>query len=81
MENNFTASYIVHGPAGCGKTTNAAAIAGALGLKHIVDGWDGDRKTFTPFDTLFITNTPPARAAASSRLISYDEAMRVTARH
>ena len=81
MENGFTASYIVHGPAGCGKATNAASIAAALGLKHIVDEWDGDRKTFTPFDTLFITNIPPAWAAGHRRLMSYDEVMRVTARH
>jgi hypothetical protein len=76
MKEDFTASYIVHCPAGCGKTANAEEIAAALGLKCIVDGWDGDRKTFTPFDTLFITNAPPAWAAGHPRLISYEEVMK-----
>ena len=32
---------VVHGPQGCGKTTNAKRIMDAYGLHTLVDGWDG----------------------------------------
>lgn len=32
-------SVVLHGPAGCGKTTNAAAIRDRLGLAFVLDGW------------------------------------------
>lgn len=48
-------SQIVFGPAGCGKSTRAKAIARHYGLTAIVDDWRG-APPFNRFDTLYLTS-------------------------
>ena len=72
-------SWLVYGPEGCGKTTNAQAIADALGLTEIVDDWQpGDPTPITK--ALVLTNHlgtdfPPFYR----RVLSYDQAMSLVA--
>ncbi|QOJ24085.1 MAG: AAA family ATPase [Gammaproteobacteria bacterium] len=47
-------SVIIYGPQGCGKTSNAKALAQHLGVGNIKDNWKpGDK---LPEDTLALTN-------------------------
>ena len=47
-------SAIIYGPQGCGKTSNAKALAQFFGLNNIIDDWMcGDE---LPEDTLALTN-------------------------
>ena len=55
-------SWIVYGPQGTGKTMHGPAIAKALGLRNIVDEWDGKETTFKALNTLHLTNNLPAWA-------------------
>jgi len=71
-------SYILYGPEGCGKTKNAEAIANRLGLKTIVDNWDGDPTSYRMTNILYITNDVPTWARNNRRLISYSDAMEVS---
>jgi hypothetical protein len=68
--NSATASVIVYGPQMSGKTYNSEAIAKAMGLKKIVDGWgftDRDNK-FNPWDTLYLTDTKPSERFKSMHI-------------
>lgn len=48
-------SAIIYGPQGCGKTSNAKALAQYLGLGNIIDNWvSGDE---LPEDTLALTGS------------------------
>lgn len=47
-------STIIYGPQGCGKTSNAKALAQHLGLSNIIDDWMPDDEL--PEDTLALTN-------------------------
>ena len=70
---------VIYGPAGCGKTRSAEALAAHFGADTVVDNWDGT----TPLrgSTLALSNaTGPESMAYSS--MSFEAAMRalVTAR-
>jgi DNA replication protein DnaC len=66
-------SYIVFGPQGCGKTTNAQAIASALGLKKIVDNWQQD--TPVPPDALVLTSHDGPFSHSPRRVLTYAAAI------
>nr|WP_256834511.1 ATP-binding protein [Pseudomonas oleovorans] len=72
-------SWLVYGPEGCGKTTNAQAIADALGLTEIVDDWQpGDPAPITK--ALVLTNhLGPDFPPFYRRVLSYDQAMSLVA--
>lgn len=73
-------SVIVHGPQGCGKTTNAEAIREALGLSAVVDDW----KRGQPFPVdgaLILTNDDGIFHTVHRqvfRVLSFDDAMAET---
>lgn len=76
-------SIIVHGPAGCGKTRHASALARHFDLPKVLDtGRDGvqlDRLPHTAFsNTLVLTNDPPELLPPQHRslftVIPYDQA-------
>jgi Holliday junction resolvasome RuvABC ATP-dependent DNA helicase subunit len=48
------AGVLVYGPAGCGKTTHAQALAKFYGKTRIVDDWEPGGRV--PADTLALTN-------------------------
>lgn len=68
-------SWLVHGPQGCGKTTNAKRIAERLHLSTIIDDWQpGD--PWCPTDCLILTSSSgPYPPPVAGRVISYDAAM------
>ncbi|MDH4873042.1 AAA family ATPase [Pseudomonas sp. BN515] len=67
-------SWLVHGPQGCGKTTHARAIADAMGLKHVFDGWEpGMRAPAT--DHLVLTNAEPPFDPFVRRVLTFDQAL------
>lgn len=71
-------SCLVHGPQGCGKTSNARAIAKALGLSNVLDDW----KAGAPvplLDTLVLTNADNPRWHFNGRVMTFDQAMQITA--
>ncbi len=55
-------SWIVYGQQDTGKTLHARAIARALGVRYIVDEWDGQPATYQPRNTLHLINVLPASA-------------------
>lgn len=71
-------SWLVHGPQGCGKTSNAQAIAAALGLTEIVDDWHPGMKAPTT-KALVLTNEPGPFAPFIRRVLSFDQAMSLVA--
>lgn len=72
-------SCLVHGPAGCGKTTNAPAIAKALGLSQVLDNWDAG--TPVPLlDTLVLTNADNPAWYFDGRVMTFDQAMQLVGR-
>ncbi|WP_278411983.1 AAA family ATPase [Stutzerimonas kunmingensis] len=66
-------SYIVFGPQGCGKTTNARAIASALGLDKIVDDWQPDMAV--PPDALVLTSHEGPFSHSPRRVLTYSAAI------
>lgn len=72
-------SWLVYGPEGCGKTTNAQAIAAALGLTEIVDDWQpGDPAPITK--ALVLTNDlGPDFPPFYRRVLSFEQAMSLVA--
>lgn len=72
-------SWLVYGPERCGKTTNSQAIADALGLTEIVDGWHpGDPAPITK--ALVLTNhLGPDFPPFYRRALSYEQAMSLVA--
>ena len=65
------------GAQGCGKTTHALKIARALGLRAVIDDWDGHPATFRPLDTLHLTNDPnwSRTPTEGRRCLSFEAAM------
>lgn len=72
-------SWLVYGPERCGKTTNAQAIADALGLTEIVDDWQpGDPAPITK--ALVLTNhLGPDHPPFYRRVLSFEQAMSLVA--
>lgn len=71
-------SWLVHGPEGCGKTSNAQAIADALGLTEIVDDWHPGMKAPTT-KALVLTNESGPFEPFIRRVLSFDQAMSLVA--
>lgn len=70
-------SCLVYGPAGCGKSRNAQAIAKALGLSQILDNWDAGAPV-PLLDTLVLTNADNPAWYFKGRVITFDQAMQIT---
>lgn len=70
-------SCLVHGPAGCGKTHNAQAIAKALGLGHILDDWEAGAPV-PLLDTLVLTSANNPAWHFKGRVMTFDQAMQIT---
>lgn len=68
-------SVIVHGPKGCGKTTNARRIADALGLTKIQDEWEPLDRQLAPFNTLHLTSSEGPWPAHVRRVARFDDVM------
>lgn len=71
-------SWLVHGPQGCGKTSNAQAIADALGLTEIIDNWHpGMKAPITK--ALVLTNDHGPFEPFQRRVLSFEQAMSLVA--
>ncbi|PVZ43955.1 AAA family ATPase [Pseudomonas sp. CC120222-01a] len=77
MTTKTARSCLFHGPAGCGKTTNAPAIAKALGLSQILDNWDAGAPV-PLLDTLVLTNANNPAWYFDGRVMTFDQAMQIT---
>lgn len=74
--NGSNKTHVVHGPQGCGKTTNARRIADALQLNNIIDDWQpGDPEPIT--DHLILTNHDAGWNSTRRRVLTYDAAMQL----
>lgn len=71
-------SWLVYGPESCGKTTNARAIADALGLTDILDTWQPNDRVPTT-KTLVLTTATPPFPQFTRRVLSFDQAMSLVA--
>lgn len=71
-------SWLVYGPEGCGKTTNARAIAAALGLTEILDDWQPGMPVPTT-KTLVLTNAEGSFPPFTRRVLSFEQAMSLVA--
>lgn len=76
MTTQTPRSCIVHGPAGCGKSTNAEAIAKALGLSHIHDNWAAGAPV-PLLDTLVLTDADNPVWYFNGRVLTFDQAMQL----
>lgn len=76
MTTRSPRSCIVHGPAGCGKSTNAQAIAKALGLSHIHDNWAAGAPV-PLLDTLVLTDADNPAWYFNGRVLTFDQAMQL----
>lgn len=76
MTTQTPRSCIVHGPAGCGKSTNAEAIAKALGLSHIHDNWAAGAPV-PLLDTLVLTDADNPAWYLNGRVLTFDQAMQL----
>ncbi|WP_235184575.1 AAA family ATPase [Pseudomonas chlororaphis] len=72
-------SCLVHGPMGCGKTTNAQAIAKALGLSNILDNWTPGKAT-PLLNTLVLTSAYEPSWPFKGRVMTFHQAMQLTGR-
>lgn len=69
-------SCIVYGPAGCGKSTHAHAIAKALGLSRIHDNWAAGAPV-PLLDTLVLTDADNPAWYFNGRVLTYTQAMQL----
>lgn len=69
-------SCIVHGPTGCGKTSNAQSIAKALGLSQIRDNWEAGAPV-PLLDTLVLTSADNPSWYFKGRVLTFDQAMQL----
>lgn len=73
----MSATVVIHGPQGCGKTRNAQALAAHFGCARIVDGWNGRDKVEA--GALVLTNADRWKASAlpaACRIVPFVKAMR-----
>lgn len=78
MTTQTPRSCIVHGPAGCGKSTHAQAIAKALGLSQIHDNWAAGAPV-PMLDTLVLTDADNPAWYFKGRVLTFDQAMQLVA--
>jgi hypothetical protein len=72
VKSTSNAAVIVHGPAGCGKSRHAAALARHYGKTVIIDDWQPHAGASVPADALVLTNASPPPQNA----ITFSVAMR-----
>ena len=72
----MTASLIVVGPQGCGKTINARRLALAFGLKHWTEADSCER--LPRFDHLILANEAPRNTRL--RVIGFEDAIKKVAK-
>ena len=77
MTTQTPRSCLVQCPAGCGKTTNAPAIAKVLGLSQILYNWDAGAPV-PLLDTLVLTNADHPAWYFKGRVMTFDHAMQIT---
>lgn len=72
-------SVFVHGPAGCGKTSNAVQLAKHFGLNRIADEADlraAPKHRDWQIDTLYLTQERPSWASPDdTRVLDFYDAM------
>lgn len=76
MTTQTPRSCIVHGPAGCGKTTHAHAIAQALCLSQVYDNWAAGAPV-PLLDTLVLTDADNPAWYFNGRVLTFDQAMQL----
>ncbi|WEA19039.1 hypothetical protein [Pseudomonas juntendi] len=69
-------SCIVYGPAGCGKSSHAHAIAKALGLSRIHDNWTAGAPV-PLLDTLILTDADNPSWYFNGRILTFNQAMQL----
>lgn len=69
-------SCLVHGPQGCGKTTNSESITKALGLAHVLDNWTPGQAA-PLLNTLVLTNAHEPNWHFKGRVLTFDQAMQL----
>lgn len=69
-------SCIVHGPAGCGKSTHAYVFAKALGLSRIHDNWTAGAPV-PLLDTLILTDADNPSWYFNGRVLTFNQAMQL----
>lgn len=76
MTATIPRSCIVHGPAGCGKSTHAYVIAKALGLSLIHDNWTAGAPV-PLLDTLILTDADNPSWYFNGRVLTFNQAMQL----
>jgi len=72
---NNKRSWVIHGPQASGKTTHAKELAAMLGLRKIVDDWDGTARTFVKLNALHLTNASKFLKTSSTPTMHITEAL------
>lgn len=73
------ASLVVHGPAGCGKTSHAEELRAHFGLAEVVEA-DDVRGSLPYRGALILTNEPGQKRLRDHMFMSFEAAMRDMAR-
>jgi len=68
-------SVVIYGPQLCGKHANAQELREHLGLRAVIEDWDG-HSSYPLEDTLVLTENPDAIADSSSKVMHHGWAMR-----
>lgn len=67
----MTQSVFIHGPAGCGKTTNAEKLRKHFGLTQVIDDfWGGDRRR-VPAEGALVIGQHSGEAPKNVRVMHY----------
>lgn len=69
-------SCLVYGPVGCGKSTNAEAIAKALGLHQVLDNWEPG-KPAPLLGTLLLSTQNDPNWHFKGRTMTFIQAMQI----
>lgn len=73
-------SCLVYGPTGCGKSTNAEAIAKALGLHQVLDNWEPGRPA-PLLDTLILCTQKDPNWHFKGCAMTFTHAMQIVHKH